>query len=339
MTKKSKVIIYSITLLLLSSCFNSESQVKEQTITDNSEDSVQIEYIIETNDQRKELQIFNYHTYRKSSGKTVGFVSMSEIDRLSEHPDSIAVPKTNAEYFILNQEYRKRFLRRTGILETDTVFIYNYHKSTLSKIAVQKLNVAAFPSGYDVGDYDYTPQWDYHIGFEIDHALIKDEEYNFVYVGRQNPFVIGMLHPLKWEKIELDKFPSVTINLEEEEKIKGFKETGAYKYISPDYEYFIKEFISDEFSLTRQLVVKSIKTKKTVSVKFFHTMDFVDNLPLNGFGETVTQNEYFYQFTGQLFKNKPPVFFGFTSHSAGCPYIYFIGDGEKKIEILCDNRH
>jgi hypothetical protein len=331
MGNKLKTTIFSITIVMLSSCFNSESQVKKQLIKDNIVDSVKIEEVIETNVKNNELQIFEYHTYRKSSGKTVGFVSLSEIDKLSNHPDSAALPKTNEEYFVLNQEYRNRFLIRTGIKETDTVYIYNYYNSILHKIAVQKLKIVALVNGYDYEDY--------HIGVEIDPAFIKEHKYNFVYVGRQNPFVIGKVYPLKWEKIGLDEFPSVTINLEEEEKIKEYKETGVYKFISPDYEYFIKEFISDEFSLTRQLVVKSTDTKKTLCVEFFHTLEFVENLPLNGFAESEYEREFTYQFSGQLFKNKPLVFFGFTSHSAGCPYIYFLGEKDQNIEILCDNRH
>lgn len=339
MTNKLKAIFFSITIVILNSCINQESQEKERTIENTIENAVEIEEVVETEAQSLKFPIFSYYTYYKPSVKTFGFVSLSDIDRLSDHPDSAAVPKTTEEYFVLSQEYRKRFLKRTRIAESDTVYIYNYYNSTLQKIVVQKLKVGAMLSSYDVGTDDYNTQGDYHIGFEINPTLVKQQKYNIVYIGRQNPFVIGEVYPLSWEKVSLDEFPSVSINPQEQSVLKDFKETDAYKFSSAEYDYFIKEFIADDFSLTRMLVVKSIESNKTVCVKFFFTLEFEENLPLNKFETSESEHEYIFQFAGRLFKNKPPVFFGFTSHSAGCPYIYFLGDTEQKIEILCDNRH
>ena len=44
------------------------------------------------------------------------------------------------------------------------------------------------------------------------------------------------------------------------------------------------------------------------------------------------------QWTGAIFKGKPPIIYGFLGHSFGCPMIQFAGN-EPPILILCDNRH
>lgn len=46
-----------------------------------------------------------------------------------------------------------------------------------------------------------------------------------------------------------------------------------------------------------------------------------------------------FQWTGRLFKDKPPVFFGFQWFSFGCPYIDLIQTPGSIVPILCDNRH
>ena len=50
-------------------------------------------------------------------------------------------------------------------------------------------------------------------------------------------------------------------------------------------------------------------------------------------------SEYEYQWTGEIFKNKPSVIFGFLGYSFGCPSIEFLDKTEPPIVISCDNRH
>lgn len=45
------------------------------------------------------------------------------------------------------------------------------------------------------------------------------------------------------------------------------------------------------------------------------------------------------QWTGEIFKDRPPVIFGFLFHSSGCPSIDFIEQSENSVRINCDNRH
>jgi hypothetical protein len=51
------------------------------------------------------------------------------------------------------------------------------------------------------------------------------------------------------------------------------------------------------------------------------------------------ESEYIEQWTGKLFKNKPPVILGFQYVAFGCPGITFLSPTEKDIYIYCDNRH
>jgi len=47
----------------------------------------------------------------------------------------------------------------------------------------------------------------------------------------------------------------------------------------------------------------------------------------------------YHQFTGKIFKDKPPVIFGFMYVSFGCPGVHVLDKKIKRIRILCDNRH
>ena len=330
-----------ISLTILCSCNNQETPTKNQ-----SRETL-IETISQTGDEIQKFPIFDFHTFEKIPGQIFGLISLSEIDQLSENEDSTAIPnikglsREEIEYLSLDSVYRKRFLYRTHISESDTLYIYDYYSNILQKISVSNLTVSASLSGYAEATEDGYSQFDYHIGFEIapEYLKVDGQEicgYGYAYVGKKNPFIIGGMYPIRWERISLDKFPKTTISKEEQENLKGYKEVEAYKFSSTEYHYYLKQFTSDNY-YSRQLVVKSTKSNKTVYMKFFHDRDFVEYAPLNYIDSL--DAPILFQFSGRLLKNKPPVFFGLQLHSAGCPSIYFMDEKDQEIEILCDNRH
>jgi hypothetical protein len=136
-------------------------------------------------------------------------VSLSDIDRLSEHPDSLTIPDlTNIEnekyerfsYVRLTSSYRARFLSRTHIAETDKVFVYSYAEDILVSIPVSDLKVVAWLDAYTSPEECPCPEYYYQIGFEIEDKFLTGFENYFentlVHVGKNNPFVRGQVNPI-----------------------------------------------------------------------------------------------------------------------------------------------
>ena len=92
------------------------------------------------------LALFSFSSIEQSD---IGFVSLSDVYPLSSHSDSLAIPDIkdkgiqSAQYFKLDVTYRKRFLSKTKIAETDQVFIYDYASNRIVSFTVKSLNVVA----------------------------------------------------------------------------------------------------------------------------------------------------------------------------------------------------
>ncbi|MFI8605669.1 hypothetical protein ACIGCP_14490 [Cellulophaga baltica] len=85
------------------------------------------------------------------------------------------------------------------------------------------------------------------------------------------------------------------------------------------------------------LSIKNTATKESFEVDISEG-ESSSKAPLRIKGEKYDYEENL-QYVGRLFKNRPPVVFGFTFKSFGCPSINFIDKNELPIFILCDNRH
>ena len=88
--------------------------------------------------------------------------------------------------------------------------------------------------------------------------------------------------------------------------------------------------------MQRYFMVVNEETKKTVYEEILAEGQNNYLQPLNiGEGE-----EYMsHQWTGELFKNQPPIFYGYLGITFGCPYILLLNKENSKISIFCDNRH
>lgn len=278
------------------------------------------------------------------SKETNGFISLSDIDRLSEHPDSLALPDFNDNeidgyekfsYIELGSKYRERFLSRTNLSETDKVFIYSYSEDIIVSIPVSDLKVVAWLNAYTSPEECPCPEYYYQIGFEIESKFLTGIENHFVntlvFVGEKNPFVRNQVKPVVWQKIDSTEFPSNLISTEVSFNFGNddyeYNLGTSYKFENQHYQFFIQELIKKDWQFGLRLLVVDHKTKEIIDERLYHSGESSSFAPLDN------------QWVGYLFKNKPMVIFGFKWISFGCPSITLLGSNEKEIVINCDNRH
>nr|WP_025185655.1 hypothetical protein [Leptospira interrogans] len=306
-----------------------------------------------TNDAPEDLIIYEMHLRERQS---VGFISLSDNYRLHNHPDWFAMPnirhkkKKDAEYLILGLQYRNRLLSNTKISETDRVFIYDYSKDHLVSFLVKDLKAVACLDSYfiDINNYKKKgpiDQNNYQIGFAIDKNLLKgfgskDFSGTLVFIGKKNPFNKGKVKPILWKKMDLKEFPKIPMKPEHVSMFKGYTFGQTYQFESEGLKYYLQDIFKNEILSSREvtsrlhsrrlLVIKS-KTKDLVFETFYssHTGSVFIDLDSVGWRR---------QWTGRMFKNKPPVIFGFFSESYTCEDIDFLKLPQSGILISCDNR-
>lgn len=298
-----------------------------------------------SNIKADELRLFQIGIVEKATPDSVdvALISLSDIYLLSEHPDSLAIPdvsgKTEAEskYLKLNDTYRKRFLTGAKISEADKIFIYDYSTNTLKSVPVKSLQVVACLNIYGA-EFPYS-QFDYMIGFEIDRKLLtgfdKYFENTLVTIGKKNPFLAEQLKNIVWKKAEQQTYLLPPINSNDSLALNVFfgglkyELSSEYEFISDEHHLFIQDITIKESQWTsaKRLIVVDAKSKKVIKEKIFYNGESATFAPL--------QN----QWTGKLFKNKPPVIFGFQYVTFGCPHLTFLDNISSDIYINCDNRH
>jgi len=287
----------------------------------------------------QEIKLFGI----SDSDKKTVFISLSDIYLVSEHEDSLAIPedKRDSEHFILGPEYRKRFLAKTKIDETDKVFLYDYAKNKLVSLSVKNLEAVANLSPYEIGGEIPHSQYDYCIGFKIDKKLAKDfgdfSNEILVYIGKENPFAEKQLTAIVWKKISSKEFPLKKIKDEFVALQQKYTIGDSYSYKHENLEYFIQDFLRDKSIFAIRLLVVDSKTKAIIYEELFSEGESDSLAPLNFMNKEESNN--ISQWTGKLFKNKETVIFGFEYHSFGCPYITVLSKKPTLIEIYCDNRH
>ena len=343
MTTKS-FLLSTTFLILLSACNKKENTTTTALpeVTEHAEtetDTLQTEEVT-----RKES--INLFTITPKDSSDVAFVSLSDIYPVNDEKDTLALPniqkigKYNAVYFTFDKNYRKRFLAKTNISETDSVFIIDYAKNKHVSFAVKNLKTAAMLNGYS-SEEDWPYQnYDFMIGFEISKKYLSgfSEYYRdaLVYVGKENPFSKERLKPITWEKIAKKDYPSKALKNNDRNLLKNTVTGNTYFYKTESYEYFLQDYLdSNKIIYGRRLLVVDSKTKNVIIEKLFSQSEGTSPAPLNyENGDDAVE-----QWTGKLFKNKPEVVFGFEYMSFGCPNISIIDKSNEEIFLQCDNRH
>lgn len=342
---KAKTFLLSAAFLaLLSACEKKHSAKAEQQ--DVSKNAVTETDSIQTEEQGSRKESINLFTVMPKDSSDIAFISLSDIYPVGDEKDTLALPnlekmgKQNAQYFTFEKNYRKRFLSKTNISETDSVFIYDYAKNKLVSFSVKNLKTAALLNGYSSEeDWPYH-NYDFMIGFEINKKYLKDfsEYYQdaLVYVGKENPFAKEQLTPVNWKKIPAKDFPSKPLKSEDQKTLKGNTAGNTYAFKTNSYQYFLQDYVDNRKILFgRRLLVTDPKTKEIIIDKLYSQSEGTSPTALNyEEGDNVVN-----QWTGRLFKNKPQVVFGFVYESFGCPGISIIDKSNEEIYLQCDNRH
>ncbi|EMM84997.1 hypothetical protein LEP1GSC039_0256 [Leptospira santarosai str. 2000027870] len=318
----------------------------------------------------EDLNLYNLNT---CGNQSVRFVSLSDKYPVYDYPDWFAIPKLknrkkkDFQYLILGRKYRTRFLSKTKISENDTVFIYDYFTETIATFPVKNLNAVACLSPY-MSDMDDAPpysQKDYMIGFEIEKKLLKnfknksfEYENSLIHIGKQNPFQKGRRKWLLWKKIDPKKLSTFKIRVKyapgydpqyDPTAWSGYSFGKAYQFDSAPLRYYLQDlFKYDDLSRPaserdepdcRRLIVINTKTKEIIVEKFYCKGEGAGFAPLKVVGDVDKYWYQRYQWTGEIFKDRPPVIFGFLFVRFGCPSIDFIEQSENSVRINCDNRH
>ncbi len=285
----------------------------------------------------------------EDSEKVTRFVSISDQYPLNQHEDSLAIPasylgqrtsptETNIK---LRGAYRQRCLKALNIAENDVVYIYDYANDNLLRFYVRGLNLIAVQSPYSYGGNYPVSQDDYMIGFEINPKYLggfKDyHSHVLVSIGKNNPFTQGKVNPIVWTKVDSTLFPSQTELLEGNTRLGLGKPADTYQFKMNDMTFFVQNIRSNGNLNGRHVVVIQSQTKRILFEQIYIGSEGGSPSPLNNVDPEY--DNYVNQFAGQLFKNQPPVIFGFMYHSFGCSSIEFISEDQKKIYINCDNRH
>lgn len=331
-------------LLLVSACDKKPPPKTTKSLvyknTEIKTDSIQEE------EQEPRKESINLFTLMPKDSTDIAFVSMSDIYNLDGGNDTVAMPiiakmdKKAAEYFLLENKYRKKFLSQTHISESDSLFVYDYAKNKLASFPVKSLKTTAMINGYASSeDFPYSPS-DYMLGFEINKKHLNgfSEYYRdaLVYVGKENPFAKERLTPIAWKKITAKEYPSRPVKKEDQRLLKKTVPGNTYLFKTNSYQYFLQNYVDNRKNLyARRLLVVDSNTKDIIIEKLYSQSEGTSPSPLNYEEGEDTVN----QWTGKLFKDKPQVVFGFLYESFGCPGISIIDKSNEEIYLQCDNRH
>lgn len=296
-----------------------------------------------------EFEIYSIGAYYNSNRDVVGsFLSLTSIDNARQHIDdwdgnedwkdlpNASIGKNLIE---LKQGYKERFLKRRRISENDTIFIYKYntvHDSVIM-FPVNSLQVIAVVNAYSIGD-DNISAYDYEIGFRLDKYKLEDNSY--AHIGNKNIFQTGKIVPIYWEKINSEKFPvEIDFNIYPFYGEKWFENTSlaeSFYFDYGEYKLYLQNLSTNSRINHRFFVVVNSKNKKTILKKLFSSSEGVH---LNQLSTKDNEGYYGVQWIGEIFRDKPPVVFGFASYPFSCPEIHFVNESEPSIGVHCDNRH
>ena len=327
---KKQLFILGVSFCLLS-C---KKEVKKIATIDKQE--ITIDTISTEKKNLSNFHVFDLYSM-ENTGKYDIFVSMSDI-----YNDSLAIPndiienqktKTFAElkHFELTGIYREKLLKGTSLSETDTLFLYNYRDAKLQKFPVHDLKSVANLDLY-TSEGEEISHYNYMVGFELNQPEISQDvamdktNYSLATFGKSNPFSGEKVVPVHWQKTSHEKFP---LALKNEKNLEN-----TYQAKFENLIYYIQDY-KGEYGISKRLLAV-VKNNKVIFAKTYKTGEGAEFNPLN----FINNNEYNdWQWTGKLFKNKPPVIFGFVSESFGCPSITFLDHSYPEFYIDCDNRH
>lgn len=266
------------------------------------------------------------------------FISVSDIYK-GEQPIPADIVKNHKQmtyeerqHFELDTPSRKKLLNGIHLTENDSLFIYEYGSNKLQKMPISQLKAVAYLSPYTDSE-DLDPD-SYMMGFQV-ATHQKTTEYDrfnnaIAYFGNKNPFVENKMKAMKWQKAGADISKKYFTH---SKLVQGKTYQSQYENLT----YYLQDYLEEGNIVDRKLVVINDRKEKIAEKTFsLAGSDGGEFLPLYGID---ADEANIFQYTGHLFKGKPPVIFGFLVQSFGCPSISFLDKKEKDFPINCDNRH
>ncbi|MDW9381544.1 hypothetical protein [Chryseobacterium sp. JV558] len=266
------------------------------------------------------------------------FISVSDIYK-GEQPIPADIVKNHKQmtyeerqHFELDTPSRKKLLNGIHLTENDSLFIYEYGSNKLQKMPISQLKAVAYLSPYTDSE-DLDPD-SYMMGFQV-ATHQKTTEYDrfnnaIAYFGNKNPFVENKMKAMKWQKAGTDISKKY---FSHSKLVQGKTYQSQYENLT----YYLQDYLEEGNIVDRKLVVINDHKEKIAEKTFsLAGSDGGEFLPLYGID---ADEANIFQYTGHLFKGKPPVIFGFLVQSFGCPSISFLDKAEKDFPINCDNRH
>jgi len=236
-----------------------------------------------------------------------------------------------------DKKQRKEFLKRMKYSNNDTLFVYDIKSGLIKKHPIKSTPLMACISIYSRVNEDRKTEDYYETDYQIGFNLGKVNDEGFAIIGNKNPFVEKGLKPLIFKEMG---HKMINNNVEANLLPTSWIDDTNYKPYISNYEnirVFVK--IKKEANLNSwyDLIIKNIETKKSYYV--YQTEGESSGKASIALAEKKSIKTENYQYIGRLFKNKPPVAFGFMWESFACPQIHFLKTEALSIRILCDNRH
>lgn len=236
------------------------------------------------------------------------------------------------QHFELDAPSRKKLLNGIQLTENDSLYIYEYGSNKLQRMPISQLKAVAYLSPYS-DDEELDPE-SYMMGFQVatHQKTTEYDRYNnaIAYFGNKNPFVENKMQAIKWQKASTDVSKKY---FSQSRLIHGKTYQAQYDNMT----YYLQDYL-EEGNVTERKLVAINDRKEKIAEKTFSLAgsDGGEFRPLYGIDADKVNAS---QWTGHLFKGKPPVIFGFIAQSFGCPSISFLDQKEKDFPINCDNRH
>lgn len=294
----------------------------------------------------QELELFNLHVYKNESTEVV-FTSLSDKYFLNDQPDSLTIPKEALGQIPAQKigkvdlvgDYRTRFLETLNISNSEKLYLYNFILDTVIVLSIKELLVVAIPNPYIFPEEESIGQYDYMIGFKIPEYVIDKLGPNylssFVSIGNKNPFLVGHLKPIQWQRIQPSAIPQeLAFDPDSSGHPKHFP-GDAHFFSLEGYNYYIQDRLINGTLFGRRIIIYKSSSNEVLYDHFFYYDDGSFPAPLN----YIESESHLYQMTGRLFEDRGPVLFGLQEYSFSCPKINLFTEYEDVIYIYCDNRH
>lgn len=123
----------------------------------------------------------------KHGGRSIEAFFLSHAEQ--NHTDPVSAEYKKKYYRIEGKDY-EIFIAKSGLSNSDFVFVFDKDSKQLKSFALNELNAIAIISP-DHSDKDSGPYFesDFLFGFEIDADKLKDFTNPLVYIGKENPFI------------------------------------------------------------------------------------------------------------------------------------------------------